>query len=354
MARIGAQELLERLKKGKAIPAILLLGDEPYLRDECRKQLIDRFVPQAARDWALSRYSASRGEIASALEQAQTLPMLAPQQVVFLEDVEAVERLGEKNRESAIGVLQRYLEDPAPFTVLVLEASGLDQRMKPAKLLGDRTLVVECSLGENPEERLSISAVLARSLAKEQGVGLESGAAEDLAEAVAGDLLRLKTEIGKLATYAGERGVIRRQDVALMVISEKSATVWELTDLLASRDSRHAFDFLHRLLRDGEEPLQILGAMAWMYRKLIEASELKGVTNGFQAARALAMRPEQAELALRAGRKIPRAQLLAGLCALQRADDRLKRGGEDAQTVMEFLVVELTGDLTRRHSSAVV
>ena len=30
MARVSAGELLARLGKGKAIPAILLLGDEPY------------------------------------------------------------------------------------------------------------------------------------------------------------------------------------------------------------------------------------------------------------------------------------------------------------------------------------
>jgi DNA polymerase III delta subunit len=54
------------------------------------------------------------------------------------------------------------------------------------------------------------------------------------------------------------------------------------------------------------------------------------------------MRPEQAEVALQAARKIPKAQLLAGLRALQKADDRLKGGAEDARAVMEFLVTELT------------
>jgi len=39
--------------------------------------------------------------------------------------------------------LERYLKDPAPFTALVLEATALDQRMKLAKLLADRTLVVD-------------------------------------------------------------------------------------------------------------------------------------------------------------------------------------------------------------------
>jgi DNA polymerase-3 subunit delta len=155
--------------------------------------------------------------------------------------------------------------------------------------------------------------------------------------------MRLKTEIEKLATYAAERKVIGRADVSALVISEKTTTVWELADLLASRQSKKALEFLDRLLRDGEEPLQMLGAMAWMYRKLIEASEVKGVSNGYQAARALGMRPEQAELALQNARRISKPRLLAGLHALRSADDRLKGSGAEPRTVMEFLVAQLTG-----------
>jgi DNA polymerase-3 subunit delta len=210
-------------------------------------------------------------------------------------------------------------------------------------LLAEKTLVVEVGLGERPEERQAAAVTLARALAKEQGVEFEKGAAEDLAEFVAADLMRLKTEVDKLATYAAERKVICQQDVSALVVSEKTTTVWELADMLASRQQKKALEFLDRLLRDGEEPLPMLGAMMWMYRKLIEASEVKGVTNGWQAARALGMRPEQAELALQSARKISKSRLLDGLRALQKADDRLKRGGEDARAVMEFLVAELTG-----------
>ncbi len=345
MARISQKELLARLEKGKPIPAILLLGEEPYLRDACRAQLIEKFVPEAARAWAVSRYSADRGETQAALEQGQTLPMLARLQIVFLEDAEAIEKFGEKNREEAVAQLEAYLEDPAPFTVFVAEATGLDQRMKLGKLLAEKTLVVECGLGESLNERQAAAVALARAIAKEQEVEFEKGAAEDLAEFVAADLLRLKTEIDKLATYAAEKKLIRREDVSALVVSEKTTTVWELADMLASRQSKKALEFLDRLLRDGEEPLPMLGAMTWMYRKLIEASEVKGVTNGWQAARALGMRPEQAELALQNARKISKARLLDGLRVLQKADDRLKRGGEDARAVMEFLVTELTSQM---------
>src|SRR5258708_37081835 len=130
--------------------------------------------------------------------------MLSPEQVGFLEDAEEIEKLGEKNRDEAVAQFGAYLDDPAPFTVLVVEATVLDQRMKLGKLLAEKTLVVECGLGENAGERQAAAVALARAIGKEQGVEFEKGAAEDLAEFVAGDLTALKTEIDKPATFAGE------------------------------------------------------------------------------------------------------------------------------------------------------
>ncbi|MDP9338327.1 MAG: DNA polymerase III subunit delta [Acidobacteriota bacterium] len=342
MARISTQELLNRLENGKVSPAILLLGEEPYLRDTCRARLIEKFVPEASRTWAVSRYSAERGETEAALGQAQSLPMLSPQQVVFLEDAGAIEKFGDKNREETVGQLERYLGDPAPFTVLVIEAARLDERMKLAKILALRTLVVEVGLGDNTQQRQSAALAMAEAAAGAHGLRFEKGASEDLAERVAADLMRLKTEIEKLANYLGERKTITREDVQAMVASERTTTVWELADLLVSRQGKKSLEFLDRLLRDGEEPLAMVGAMTWMYRKLIEASEIKGAMNGWQASRTLGMRPEQADIAMRAARKTSKAELFSGLLALERADDRLK-SSKDARTVMEFLVAELTG-----------
>src|SRR5260370_34907947 len=105
--------------------------------------------------------------------------MLSPQQVVFLEDVEAIEKLGEKNRDEAVAQLAAYLENPAPFTVLVAEATALDQRMKLGKLLAEKTLAVECGLGENAGERQAAAGAVARAIGKEQGLAVAKGAAGD-------------------------------------------------------------------------------------------------------------------------------------------------------------------------------
>ena len=261
MAKLSTEDLLARLKKGTAVPALLLLGEEPYLRDACRAELVNTYVPEASRTWAVSRYSADRDETQAALEQAQTMPMLSPRQVVFLEDVETLEELAEKKRDAAVEQLETYFKDPSPFTVMVLEARKLDQRMRLGKLLAEKTLVVEVGLGDNLEQRQATAVELARSLAKAEGVAFEKGAAEDLAEFVSADLQRLQTEIIKLATYAASRKEIRREDVATMVIAEKTTTVWELANLLGNRQSHTALEFLDRLLREGEQPLAILGAI---------------------------------------------------------------------------------------------
>src|SRR5262249_33929503 len=143
-------------------------------------------------------------------------------------------------------------------------------------------------------------------------------------------------------TYAGERREITRADVEMLVVSTKKYSVWQFAEMLASRQRSRALEFLQSLLREGEQPAGLVGAMAWMYRKLIEAQELPTPLSGWQAARQLGMRPETAELALRQSRKIPRPVLLDGLKALYEADSRLKSGAADNHAVMEFLVSRLT------------
>lgn len=342
MARISTEELAARLEKDKKIPGILLLGDEPYLRDKCRAALIDYFVQEAARTWAVSRFSADRGETQAALDQAQSLPMLSPKQLVFLEEAEAIEALGEKNRRETVESVLGYLKDPAPFTVLVIEAAKLDMRMQLGKNLAEELLVVEVGTGDDAVSRVLAATEVARAMAKEKGIELDKDAAEELAELVSGDLLRLETELEKLATFAGDRKRISKAEIAALVISEKTTTIWEVAAFLAGQQPKQALEFINRLFQEGEAALLMLGGITWMYRKIVEASEVRGATNGWQAARALGMRPEQAEIALQCSRKISKERLMKGLQALKNADMQLK-SGRDERTVMEFLVWELSG-----------
>lgn len=342
MPQLDLAKLLARLASGKPVPAVLLIGPEAFLRETCRKKLVEAMVPESAREWAVSRLSLADVELGRILQQAQTLPMLAPRQVVLVSDLEELEQLDDKARDAAVKELEAYLDDPAPFTMLVLEAEKLDSRMRLSKLLGDKALVVPAALSDDPAVRNLMVADMAHQVASELGVTLDAEAATDLADLVNGELSRARTELEKLAAYVGDRKRITPADVDLLVVSEKKYSIWQLADMLASRRRGEALEFLNGVLREGEEAPSIIGALAWMYRKLIQAQELPRGVSVWDAVRHLGIRKDTAEVALREARRIPRAQLLDGLRALYEADSRLKSAASDDRAILEFLITVLT------------
>src|SRR3990172_4658821 len=292
MPVISAEQLAAALTQGKPVAAVLLLlGQDGFLRESCREQIIEAVVDPAARQWAVQHYSGAQDALEAVVGRARMMPMLAARQVIVFSDLEAIEPAEGSKNEDAVKLLRGYLESPAPFTVLVLEASKLDQRTKFAKMLVEVVPVISADLPEEPAERLRIASRWTKQMAAKDGGAVEDDAAEELAS---GQLSR-------------------------------------------------ALKFLDKLLRDGEQPPALVGALAWTFRKLLEAKDLgQGMSEG-QAIGRLGMRPGAARTALRQSEKVSRGQLARGLRALYEADSRLKSGTRDDRAVMEFLLAQLAG-----------
>jgi DNA polymerase III subunit delta len=326
---------LDQIAKGKPVPAIVLQGTDSYLLDMCRRKITDAYVPEGLRDWALSRISARESGWEEVISRAKMLPMLAQRQVIFVEDASAVERMSDKGRDEVVELLEAYLDAPAPFTTLVLEAKSLDARLKFSKLLAEKAMIVELEVTEET------AAALAVQMAAELGAKIEKVAAAHLASAVNGEPARIRMEIEKLAAYTNGANAITVKDVETLVVSERRNKVWDMTDMLAGGRREAAFSLLENLLREGEQPAMIVGALAGTYRRLIEARELPVTTNKFQAAQRLRVPPDAAEAALRNAHRIPKKRLLAAIGALADADSQLKSSNPNPRALLEFLLVTL-------------
>jgi len=336
MPEVSPEKLAERLARGKSIPGVVLLGEDSYLREMCRNQIIDAFVPEGARDWAVARFSGRGGRWDEILERAQTVPMLAPRQVIIVDDADSLENLGDKARDKILEALGNYFDSPAPFTILLFEAAALDGRQKFAKLLGEKALIVRLTIGGES------AAALAQHMARSLGAEISREAAALLADILNGQPARMRIEIEKLAAYAHGRAQITSADIEALVVAARKNTVWQFTDMLASRNRAAAFAFLDNLLRDGEQPIAIVGALAWTYRKMIEARALPAHTRGFQATRQLGIYdPVAAEAAIRNAHRVSKRELLAGLTALAEADSSLKSSNPNPRAFMEFLIARL-------------
>ncbi len=341
MPASGAERLLDQLAKGKAPAAVVLLGSDPYWRDLCRKKLVESIVPEEMRGWAVARLSAEESDAVEVAARAQMRPMMAPRQVFFVGDAEAWEKGSPNQLKETLGALEGYFADPAPFTVLVLEAEKLDQRTRFAKLLGEHALVVELDAPGADSSRL------AAQMAHERGIEMDGQAVAALVEATAGRAARMATELDKLACYAGESSRISAADVRALVVTEGSAQVWELAGLLAANERGRALELVDELMRKGETAPRLVGALAWMYRKIVAASGLSAGASQWQAARQLGMRPEAARTAVEHAHRLSCAQLSDSLLALAEADSRLKSTGADDRGVMEFLVARLSRPAAR-------
>jgi DNA polymerase-3 subunit delta len=349
---LSPEKLLEKLAKGKPVGAIVLEGTDPYLRDMCRAKIIDSYVPEPMRDWALARVSVRGGDWSEIFQRAETMPMLAPCQVVLIDGAETIQgrakdgdasdaddddsSSGDDPRKDTLKAFADYLEKPAPFTVLVFEVPKLDHRQRLYKILAEKALIVELTLGNES------AASLAAQMAQDLGAEIDRSAATLLADILNSEPARIQLEIQKLASYVQGRGRITAADVEDLVVAARKNTVWQLADMLATRRRDAALEFLHNLLREGEEPIGLVGVLAWMYRKLIEARDLPAHTSGFQAARTLGMRPDAAEAAVRNAHRIPKQDLIAGLIALADADNQLKSSNPNPRALMEFLIARLT------------
>jgi len=336
MPGLSPEKLIERLAKGKPPGAVVLLGTDVYLRDLCREKIIAACVPEGARDWALARIPGNAEGWQEILQRAQTMPMLAPRQVIIVEDAEAIEKLGDKSRDAIVEALEEYLESPAPFTVLLIEAAALDGRLRFSKLLGEKALVVELTIGDES------AAALASQMARDLGVTIDREAAALLADSMNREPARIRIELEKLSVFVGARGAIKSEDVKLLVTAARKNTIWDLADMLAAGQRDQALHFFDNLLREGEQPASLIGGLAWRYRKLIEARELPPGTNGFQASRQLGMGPKDAEAVLRNAHRSKKSDLVAGLVALVEADSQLKSANPNPRAVMEFLFTRLT------------
>jgi DNA polymerase-3 subunit delta len=332
---LALDKLVGSLAQGKPVPAIVLLGTDSYLREMCRAKIVDACVPEAARAWAVVRLSARDAGWDEILQRAQMLPMLSPRQVIIVDGAESVEKLGDKARDEILEALAKYFDSPAPFTTLLLEAGALDGRQRFSKLLHEKALVVELTIGGES------AAALATQMAKDLGVEIDREATVLLAEILNGEPARIRIELEKIATYVQGRERVTSADVEALVVAARRNTVWQLTEMLASRRRQEALAFLDNLLREGEQPAGIVGALAWTYRKLIEARALPPHTPGFQAARQLGMRPDAAEAAVRQAHRIPKQELLASLTALAEADSQLKSANPNPRALMEFLFARL-------------
>jgi DNA polymerase-3 subunit delta len=103
--------------------------------------------------------------------------------------------------------------------------------------------------------------------AQKLGFQLTPAAAAVLVERMGAGPMRLRNELERLALWAGEGGVVDREDLDAMVADTSEAIVWSLADTLQRGEEAQALAIAERLVSQGESVTGMVYALASRMRR---------------------------------------------------------------------------------------
>jgi len=327
--------LKRELKQGWPPGLTVLSGDDLYHLDVAQKALLETLVPPDATDFALSVFGDERVEVATVIAAARSAAMFAPRRVVLVREVAALD--GEPD------ALTSYAQNPPPDSYLLVRAPQLDLRRKLHKALAGGGRFLDFRVPRYLDDRDLLDEM--RRLAGEKGLTLDRAAVGFIVEVTAGDLYAIDAELEKLAAWLADQP---KRKVTLEAARQVAAgsqlmSGWEVADAVLLRDRAAALGAAARLVEGGDEPIRIVGGVAWRARVMLQAKARleRGEPEAavVKATRAWGYKDNL----IRGLSRYSLEELLAFPLHLLQADRALKSGAVRPRAVLESLLDRLVG-----------
>lgn len=380
-------------------PAYVLIGDEIFLYDRCRKAALSALAPEATRDFCLHDLDLAETSIFEVLDRAQTPSLMAPFQLFFVRGLKALYGRGSKKEEFA--AIDAYFRSPNPQALILFIADHLriptdlrkmdyqdkERYEKIRETLGDWCGFVELARVEDTDAIKWVTTT-----AESRSVKFDPDAARELVDSLGADMMLIASEFEKLLLYVsaptrqlaneavipneGNNSVISNRvpqvptlgpgieppqtplarnrvtlgDVETMVLAAKQRSLYELTDAISSKDRPRALLLLHGLLNasDGGEDAAIghLYMLARTFRQMLIISE-KNVRDSRAIWQVLwqgfRMPPFAADDLIKQARRYKsRRELTRAIRLVARADLELRSSPANKLLVLERLILDLS------------
>ena len=325
-------KLILQISKGQIEPFYFLYGPEIFYKTEIIQTLIKQWITDDNRDFNLETFDAQESTVNHWLGSAKTLSFLGGIKLVIVRNLhDAIPQ--DKEAQALID----YAENPIPEACLVVTSNKVDRKRKLFKILTGLKTAIAC---EAPKENELINWL--RKRAEESNYSLSSNAARVLINRVGARPGILAKELEKTLLYAGANKSISEKDVAEVVGESKTENVFALTEALKTKNPETALRLLNNQINHGEEPIKILGTIAWQFRMIWEVKhyQKKNLPSG-QIAKTMGANPYVVDKALQHTGRFSTKQLRTGYLELAKADRSLKSTSQDPLAVMQTLVLNL-------------
>jgi DNA polymerase-3 subunit delta len=189
-------------------PGYVLIGDEIFLYDRCRKAVLATLAPEDTRDFCLHDIDLADTSIYEVLDRAQTPSLMAPFQVLFVRNLKTLYGRGSKKEEFA--AIDSYFRSPNPQALILFVADHLriptdlrkmDYQDKERYERIRETLGDWCSFVELARVEESDAIKWVTTTAESRSVKFDPDAARELVDSLGADMMLIASEFEKLLLY---------------------------------------------------------------------------------------------------------------------------------------------------------
>ncbi|MFD1705467.1 DNA polymerase III subunit delta [Siminovitchia sediminis] len=332
--------MIEKIQKKAISPIYLLYGTETFLINEVKQQLMTNVLTEQDAEFNYSVYDLEETPVELAIEDAETYPFTGEKKLLILHNPVFLTAVKQKEKvEHHLKRLEEYMENPAPYTVVVFIAdyAKLDERKKITKLFKKHAVMLEAKPLNEQQLKKWI-----QDRAGLNDVTIDGSAVESLLFMAGSDLMILNEELMKLSLYAGKKGRITEETVRHLISRSLEQNVFALTENIMKRNMDETLRIFRDLMKQNEEPIKILSLIAGQFRLIYQVKEL--TARGYSqkhAAGLIKVHPYRIKLAAEQSRFFSEEELKRVIDLIADCDLTLKTGGLDRAVALELLLVKI-------------
>lgn len=308
-------------------PAYLIAGTDEAKIARTRRRLRARAEREGG-PGALELFEAGQGrrspDAEALLGSVMTISLTASRRYLLADGVEGWGKADLERVAEALGAIP-------PDTTIALVANGKAPAAltKAVKAAGGEVLAFEAPKQREVPKRLV-------SDAQDLGFTLEIDAARILVERMGARSIRLRTELERLALWAGSGGTVTADDLAAMISDTSEQAIWTLADAITEGDEAEALRVAEQLVSQGEALPRIIYSIAPRLRQALTAArEIEAGKPPKDVASGLSMHPYAAKMLVQRVRNRSPEDLDTSVRAI--ADLELwSRGGSDYSEAVAF------------------
>ena len=244
----------EDIKSGQYRSAYLLFGEEAFLKQQYKNDLVRALVPEGD-EMNFRKISGKDVDVRELIDYCETMPFFSEHRVVLLEDTGFF-----KNK---CDELADYMKELPDYLCLIFAENEVDKRSRMYKAVKEKGFAAEfLRLDEN---RLKEWAA---GFLKTNGRSISVKDADYLLSLTGNDMGNLRNELLKLVAYTEGRTVATAGDIDAVCSGRTENKIFEMIRAVTEHDQKKAMALYQDLLTLKEPPMRILALLARQFNQL--------------------------------------------------------------------------------------